>query len=162
MKKLMLILPLLLVFMGCEEDAEDPTISEILTGTWTVSNMGVFADENCSGALDYSEWAFAQAFGITMKFVFKTDGTVDLTATVFGMPDTETMAWTATDDEICIDGECASYTLSNDNKTLKFIGSEDAYCEDTDGNDVDMTETECGTAGNDWFESACYEYTMSK
>ena len=162
MKKLLLILPLLLLFMGCEEEADEPSINEILTGTWTVTNMGVFANEDCSGALDYTEWALMQAFGIVMVFEIKNDGTADMNITVFGMTDTETVVWTATEDEICFDGDCVDYILSNNNKTFEFVITEDSYCEDMEDEEVDLTEAECGTAGYDWYEAACYVYTMSK
>jgi hypothetical protein len=162
MKKLLLILPLLLVIGGCEEEAEEKTVEELLSGTWKVTNMGAFENANCSGSLDYTEWSIAQSFGVTMNFTFNSSGTVDIAATVFGISDTETLSWTATDDELCIDGECIGYVLSDDNSTLTFVESEDAYCEDMDGNEVEMTEAECGSAGNDWYDEVCYELTMTK
>jgi len=162
MKKLLFILPLLLLLVGCEEEADVPTIDDIIVGTWSVTTMGTFANDDCSGAMDYTEWGLAQAFGITISFNFKAAGTVDMTVTGFGKAETETLDWTATDDQLCIDGECMSFTLSNDDKTLKFVDSEDAYCEDMSGEEVDLNQTECGTAGNDWYEAVCYEYTMTK
>jgi len=162
MRRLLIVLPMLLIISGCEEEAEEQTPEDILTGTWKATNMGVFENSDCTGSLDYTEWSFAQSFGLTMSFTFNDDATVDIAVTIFGIPDSETLSWTATEDQLCIDGECISYSLSDDNETLTFVHSEDAYCEDMDGNEVDMNETECGTAGNDWFDEACYEYTVTK
>lgn len=160
MKRFLLLLPLLLLVVACEEDEADP--SEIMYGTWNVTNMGQYAEASCTGEVDYTAWAFAQAFGVTISFTFNDNGTMDMSSTIFGATETQTYDWNADTDEICIDGECVGYVLSNGDKTVTFTGTEDAYCEDVDGNEVAMTETECGTAGNDWYESACYEYTLVK
>ena len=162
MKKLWIILPILILVMGCEEEAEESTIEDIFVGTWSVTNLGKYANANCSGDIDYTEWGIVQAFGITINLNFKNDGTLDFTTTAFGMTETETLTWTATEDELCIDDECINYTLSEDEKTLSIVFTEDAYCEDGNGDEVAMTETECGTAGNDWYDAACYMYTMTK
>ena len=162
MKKLILVLPFLLLFATCEEEADDPTLEEIMIGTWKVTNMGVYENDDCTGALDYSEWAFAEAFGVAISFTFKSDGTLDLSVSMMGMTDIETVTWEVVGDEVVVEGENANFLLSSDNKTLTFIESEDAYCEDSSGDEVDMTESACGTAGNDWYEAACYEYTLTQ
>ncbi|NQV51021.1 MAG: hypothetical protein HQ507_11020 [Candidatus Marinimicrobia bacterium] len=159
MKKLFLILPLFILFLGCEED---PTIDEVITGTWKVTNMGTYANSDCSGILDYTGWGFIQAFGITMTFAFNENGTVDMTSSGLGETDVQTGNWTATEDEICIDNECVGFTLSNGDKTIQFESSDDASC--VDDNDVafDMTETECDNAGYYWTDAGWYVFTMTK
>ena len=162
MKKLLLLLPMLLLIMGCEDDAEDPTISEILTGTWTVTNMGEYANSDCSGDLDYNYWALAVAIGTNVEFVFNSDGTVDMVSTIFGETISETSDWSADENEICLDGECADYTLSDDGNTITFSESTEAACANLDGDEVALDETACDEAGFDWFDASCAEFTLTK
>ena len=161
MKKLILLLPLLL-FLGCEDEATTPDIDTILTGTWNVTGLGSYPDANCTGTPDNTSWALAQAFGISMTFIFHADGTVDMTTTVFGDSDTQTLDWTADNTELCIDSECVTYTLSNDNKALSFHGVVEAYCIDANDDEVALGETACGEAGYDWNDAVCYLYSMAK
>jgi hypothetical protein len=52
MKKILLLLILgLLAFMACEDKKDE--ISTLI-GTWEISNLGEYANANCSGALDYT------------------------------------------------------------------------------------------------------------
>ncbi len=161
MKKLLLLLiPLMLVFfVGCEED---PTIEEILAGTWKVTNMGDYENSDCTGALDNSEWVAGQAFGVTMTFVFSEGGTVTMTTAFPDGSESESSTWTADDDEICIDGDCIGYTLSNNDETLTIKDSYPDECYDDDYETVDMNETACDAAGYYWEEGGCALFTMTK
>ncbi len=160
MKKLLLILPLIILFfLGCEED---PTIDEIFTGTWKVSNMGLYANDDCSGALDYTEFGMMQSYGFTMTFVFHDDGTIDMTMAGMGETDTESGVWTATEDELCIDGDCIDYTLSDGDKTLEFEDLIEASCEDENYVEYDLDQMECEDSGYYWSDPACIAMTLTK
>ena len=50
MRRLLLLLPLLLFFVACEEEAEELTVDETFVGTWLVTNMGDYENSDCSGA----------------------------------------------------------------------------------------------------------------
>lgn len=150
-----------LAILGCEEDAENEGLSNDVLGTWSITNMGEYANADCSGDLDYTGWALITAFGITIDYTFNDDGTVDLATSAFGMTETETSTWEVDGDQLCIEGECATVDLSGD--TFTITGSEAAYCEDADGEEIDGVDmTACEAAGNDWNEAACYELTATR
>ena len=161
MKRILLLLPLLLL-VACEEEANDPSPQDQLIGTWTVTNLGEFANSDCSGAVDYTAWALVQAFGISMEFEFRSNGTVDWTTTAFGVPETESFTYTATASELCIEGDCVSYTINSAGNNLVFTLPVDAYCEDDDGMAVSLDETACAGAGYEWNAATCSEFTMTK
>jgi hypothetical protein len=162
MKKVLILLPLLLIMFGCEEESSDPSPADALLGTWTVTNLGEFANSDCSGAVDYTAWAFIQTFGVSMEFEFKSNGTIDWTTTAFGVPETESLTYTVTDDELCIEGDCFTYTLNSAGNNLVFTLPMDAYCEDDDGLEVSMDETACDGAGYEWNPASCSEFTLTK
>ena len=60
MKNILLLL--ILGLLACEEKEEEDLSPFV--GTWEISNLGEYANANCSGALDYSGWAFVQALGL--------------------------------------------------------------------------------------------------
>ena len=159
--KFVTVLVCCLALMACEDEADDSTLGDDVLGTWSITNMGEFANADCSGDIDYSGWGIAVAFGITIDYTFNDDGTVDFSTTVFGMTETESATWEVDGDQLCIEGECTTVDLTGD--TIIITGSEDAYCEDADGEEVDGVEmTACEAAGNDWFEAACYEFTATR
>ena len=159
--KFLTVLICCLALIACEDDTDDVTLNDEVLGDWSITNMGEFANADCSGDLDYTGWGLAVAFGITMDYTFNADGTADVSTTVFGMTDTETVSWEIDGDQLCIEGECATVDLSGD--TFTIGASEDAYCEDDMGEEIDgVTMTECEAAGNDWYGAACYELTATK
>ncbi|MBT4034280.1 MAG: hypothetical protein HOB84_12490 [Candidatus Marinimicrobia bacterium] len=150
-----------LALIACEDDADDVTLSDDVLGGWSITNMGQFANADCSGDLDYTGWALAVAFGVSMEYSFNADGTVDVSTTAFGMTETETLSWDVDGDQLCIEGECETVDLSGD--AITIVTSADAYCEDDMGDEIDgVTMTECEAAGNDWYEAACYEFTATR
>ncbi len=150
-----------LALIACEEEASDPTLSEQLIGTWAVTNAGQYASADCSGDLDYTGWTQAIAFGVSMEFVFNEGGTGSINSTFFGMTDGEAFSWDVDGGQVCIDGICQTPDISGD--TFVITVSEDGYCEDDTGEEVDgMTMTSCEAAGYDWYLAACYEWTATK
>jgi hypothetical protein len=159
--KYLTVLICCLALLSCEEEAKDKSLSEEVQGDWMITNMGQFANADCSGELDYTGWALAVAFGVSMEYTFNANGTVDISTSAFGMTETETLTWEANGDQLCLEGECATVDLSGD--TFTVIGREDAYCEDADGETVDGVDmTACEAAGNDWYEAACYQLTATR
>ncbi len=159
--KVITVLICCLALIACEDEADDPTLSDDIVGTWSITNMGQYANADCSGDLDYNAWSLIVAFGITMEFVFSTDGTGSINTTAFGMTDSEAFTWDVDGDQVCIEGECEELDIVDDSFTIAL--SEDAYCEDDMGVEIDgVTMTECEAAGNDWYEAACYEWTVTK
>lgn len=150
-----------MALLGCEDDAEDKSLSDEVLGSWSITNFGEYANADCSGDLDYTGWALAVAFGVSMEYTFNADGTVDISTSALGMTDTETLTWTVDGDQLCIESECETVDLSGDSFTL--VSSEAAYCEDADGEVVVGTGmTACEAAGNDWVEAGCIEITISR
>ena len=159
--KYLTILVCCLALMACEDDADDSTLNEDVLGDWSITNMGQFANADCSGDLDYTAWALIVAFGVTMDYTFNADGTAIVSTTAFGMTETETVTWEVDGDQLCIEGECETVDLSGD--VISIVTSADAYCEDMDGEEVDGVDmTACDAAGNDWYEAACYEVTITR
>ena len=159
--KYLTLLVCCLALLGCEDEAEDKVLSDEVLGDWSITNMGEYANANCSGDLDYTGWALAVAFGISMDYTFNADGTVDISTSAFGMTDTETLTWEVDGDQLCIEDECETVDLSGD--TFTIVTSTDAYCEDADGEEVDGVDmTACEAAGNDWYAAACYELTATR
>lgn len=159
--KYFLLLICCFALISCEDEAEETTLSDDLIGTWAVTNMGQYANPDCSGELDYTAWGLSVAFGVTMEFVFNEDGTGSINSTAFGMTDSESFDWDVDGDQICIDEECASPEITDD--TFTVMTSTDAYCEDEMGEEVDgVTMTECEAAGYDWNAAACYAFTATK
>jgi len=150
-----------LALIACEDDAKETTLSDDLVGTWSITNMGQYANADCSGELDYTGWALITAFGVTMDFVFDDDGTGAISSTAFGMTESDDFTWTVDGDQVCIDDECETLEIVDD--TFTVTASEDAYCEDDMGEEIDgMTMTSCEAAGYEWNEAVCYEFTATK
>ena len=121
MKKI-IILTSLLAFFSCEDNKDDDSS---LIGTWELSNLGEYANENCTGDLDASGWALIQAFGMTVTMTMKADGKGTYSVK-FGT-DIENVPLTWNEKEICIYGECSSYKLSGDSFDLAFISEIDCF-----------------------------------
>ena len=150
------------VLMACEEeDSGEITLSDDLVGTWAVTNLGQFANADCSGDLDYTAWGIITAFDITMEVVFNEDGTGSIGTTALGMTEAEDFTWDVDGDRVCLDGECASPSIDGD--TMTITQTTDAYCEDDDGVEIDgVTMTECEAANNTWYPETCSELTITR
>jgi hypothetical protein len=148
----------MLTIMACEDkNGEDGA----LTGTWKQTNMGTYANENCSGALDYSNWASMVAFGFKNEMTFKSDGTGTFTSTGGGETDEFPFTWDESKSQICAMGECFTYTLVGDKFTIDQAN--DANCEDDNGEESGHTsKTTCEAAGNWWTEAVCYQMEFTK
>ncbi len=85
------ILVCCLAMIACEDDKDETTLGDDVLGGWSITNMGQYANADCSGELDYTGWALAVAFGVSMEYTFNADGTVDVSTTAFGMTETETL-----------------------------------------------------------------------
>ena len=164
MKKILLLLILgLLTFMACEDkkDEIEDKVDEIspLIGTWEVSNLGEYANANCSGALDYTGWVFVQAFGYKITIVIKEDGTGTMTM-ILGEEE-EALTWDDSKSQICIMGDCLSYKIDGDSFTIDQ--PVEAFCSDYDGDQTNHdSQSTCEAAGNAWEEATCSIMTFTK
>ena len=161
MKKLLLLFTVAFMF-SCEDekDSEGSSNSNLL-GKWNMTNMGEYENANCSGSIDYTGFAFMQAFGVTQIMEFKSNGTMTLTSSILGQNDVLSGTWTEGKNQFCQQGECIDFTVNGD--VLTYNGQSEAYCEDSDGNETnETTESACTNAGNDWYEASCSVIEFTK
>ena len=157
MKRSILLITLL-AFMACEDKKDE--ISPLI-GTWEISNLGEYANANCSGALDYSGWAFVQAFGFKINIVIKEDGTGTMTVTIGNEKEEAPLTWDDSKSQICVMGDCLTYKLDGDSFTIDQ--SQEAYCEDDDGDETNHdSQSTCEADGNTWEEATCSNMTFTK
>ena len=153
-----ILLITLLAFMACEDKKDE--ISPLI-GTWEISNLGEYANANCSGALDYSGWAFVQAFGFKINIVIKEDGTGTMTVTIGNEKEEAPLTWDDSKSQICVMGDCLTYKLDGDSFTIDQ--SQEAYCEDDDGDETNHdSQSTCEADGNTWEEATCSIMTFTK
>tara|TARA_B100000029_G_C17467971_1_gene920910 strand:+ start:88 stop:585 length:498 start_codon:yes stop_codon:yes gene_type:complete len=163
MKKALLLLFPLIIFISCG-DNEDEEVSSFV-GTWNLTFMGEYENADCTGDLDSSSWALVQAFGMDASITFNEDGTAEVSISVFGNTETETGTWSeSSDGSLMLDGvEDEEGVLSVDGNTISLKDPSDAYCEDEDGEELPQytDQSSCENAGNDWYEASCTlsEYT---
>ena len=151
--KRILILSFALFLFSCEDENEN-TINSNLVGTWNLSNMGEYENAaNCSGAIDNTGWALAQAFGMTGSLEFKAGGSGTITVNVLGMSESGQFSWSEGKNEFCVGGECIPFKVEGN--TLSYDDKQDAYCEDNDGNETSQSsESSCNNAGNTWYDAS--------
>ena len=156
MKKI-IILTSLLAFFSCEDNKDDDSS---LIGTWELSNLGEYANADCTGDLDASGWALIQAFGMTVTMTMEADGKG--TYSVKYGTDIESVPLTWNEKEICIYGECSSYKLSGDSFDMTQL--EEAYCEDDYGDETShSTKDACeSSSSREWIEASCSKMTFTK
>ena len=163
MKKALLLLFPLIIFISCG-DNEDEEVSSFV-GTWNLTFMGEYENADCTGDLDSSSWALVQAFGMDASITFNEDGTAEVSISVFGNTETETGTWSeSSDGSLILDGgDDEEGVLSVDGNTISVKSPSDAYCEDADGEELPQyaDQSSCENAGNDWYEVSCIlsEYT---
>jgi hypothetical protein len=163
MKKALLLLIPLMIFISCEDEKEDEDVSAFV-GTWDLTFAGEYENADCTGDLDSTLWAFAQAFGMTATMTLNDDGTAEMTVSVMGETETETGTWSENSDgtSLTINGESQNVSMASDGNSFSVTAMDDAYCEDSDGEETSYTDsTSCQAAGNYWIEASCsyMEYT---
>ena len=163
MKKALLLLIPLMIFISCEDEKEDEDVSAFV-GTWDLTFASEYENADCTGDLDSTLWAFAQAFGMSVTMILDDDGTAEMTTSIFGETETETGTWSENSDgtSLTINGESQNVSMASDGNSFSVTAMDDAYCEDSDGEETSYTDsTSCQAAGNYWIEASCsyMEYT---
>jgi len=155
MNKIIILLSLL-AFFACEDNKDDDSS---LIGTWDLSNMGEYANGDCTGEVDNTGWALVQAFGMKLTMIIKSDGTGTYSAAIG--TETQDVSLTWDENKICMMGECINYKVSGDSFSLDQ--QTEAYCEDDYGDETNhSTKAACESAGNGWFEASCTKMTFTK
>jgi hypothetical protein len=118
MKKMIMLFFLLLAF-SCEDIDEAEGINS-LVGTWEMTNLGGYANADCSGTFDNSDWVLASSLGWKVTMKFTSDGKATYTELLFGNTQEITATWDESKSQICQiplqkGVECFTYKL-NDNK----------------------------------------------
>ena len=151
-----IILAALLTLFACENNEDD---NSSLIGTWELSNMGEFANGDCTGEVDNTGWALVQAFGMKVTMIIKSDGTGTYSATVGTEIADVSLTWD--ENKICMMGECINYKVSGD--SISFDQQAEAYCEDDYGDETNhSTKAACESASYLWFEASCTQMTFTK
>ncbi len=151
-----IILAALLTLFACEDNKDDDSI---LIGTWELSNMGEFANGDCTGEVDNTGWALVQAFGMKVTMIIKSGGTGTYSATIGTEIQDVSLTWD--ENKICMMDECINYKLSGDSFSLDQ--QTEAYCEDDYGDETShSTKAACESDGNGWFEASCTKMTFTK
>ena len=149
-----------MILIACE-DKNDDQDGGSLVGIWELSNMGDYANADCSGEIDDAGWALASAFGLKATMEFASNGKGIYTLSFMGEKQEVALTWNSSDSKICLSSlQCLDYKLNDD----KFIldSQSDSYCEDNDGNETNHSDqSSCETAGNMWNPPSCQmqEYT---
>ena len=157
MKKLLILLVPLMIFISCEDEKEDEDVSTFV-GTWDLTFAGDYENSDCTGSLDSTGWAFAQAFGLEQTLTIDNDGTYEMSMSILGYSESETGTWSENDDgSLSIDGEDEYATLASDGNSFSITFMEEAVCEDPDTYEETShsDSTSCQDAGNDWIEASC-------
>ena len=160
MKKIIVLFSLLIAFSCEDKDEAEETSS--LVGTWEMSNLGEYANADCSGTIDYSEWAMASAFGMKATMKLTSDGKGTYSVSAFGETQDMSVTWDESKSQICLMGvECLTYKV-NDNK-FTIDTQDEALC--VDDNDEETSHTDqssCEAAGNNWEEAVCTQMEFTK
>ena len=160
MKKIIVLFSLLIAFSCEDKDEAEETSS--LVGTWEMSNLGEYANADCSGTIDYSELAMSSAFGmkVTMKLTSDGKGTYSLSG--FGETQDISVTWDESKSQICLMGvECLTYKV-NDNKFTIDIQDEALCVDDNDEETSHTDQSSCEAAGNNWEEAVCTQMEFTK
>ena len=164
MKKALLLLIPLMIFISCEDEKEDEDVSAFV-GTWDLTFASEYENADCTGDLDSTLWAFAQAFGMSVTMILDDDGTVEMTFSVMGETETETGTWSENSDgtSLTINGESQNVSMASDGNSFSVTAINPAYCvyPFTDEETSHTDSTSCADAGNAWIEASCsyMEYT---
>ena len=160
MKKMIMLFSLLLAF-SCE-DIDDAEGTNSLVGNWEMSNLGEYANADCSGTIDYSGWAMASAFGMKVTMEFTSDGTGTYSISALGETEDVPLTWDESKSQICLMGvECHTYKVNDNKFTIDTL--DEALC--VDDNDEETSHTDqssCEAAGNNWEEAVCTQMEFTK
>jgi hypothetical protein len=159
MKKIIVLFSLLIAF-----SCEDLNIAghNSIAGNWELKNLGEYANADCSGTIDYSEWAVASAFKMLVTMELTSDGKGTYSVSAFGETQDMSVTWDESKSQICLMGvECLTYKV-NDNK-FTIDTQDEALC--VDDNDEETSHTDqssCESAGNNWEEAVCTQMEFTK
>ena len=152
----------LIALMSCEAEKDDGEDGGSLVGPWELSNMGDYANADCSGNIDDTGWALASAFGLKATMEFASNGKGIYTLSFMGESQEVAMTWNSNSSQICMYGtQCFNYKINDSNKFILDTLS-DANCEDDNGNETNYNDqSSCESAGNMWNPPSCQmqEYT---
>ena len=155
MNKIIILLSLL-AFFACEDNKDDDSS---LIGTWELSNMGEYANADCTGEVDNTMGALALAFGMKITMTIKSDGTGTYSITAGDVNQDVSLTWD--ENKICLMGECINYKVSGNSFSLDQLT--EASCEDDYGDETNhSTKTTCESSGNEWVEASCAQMTFTK
>ena len=160
MKKMIMLFSLLLAF-SCE-DIDDAEGTNSLVGNWEMSNLGEYANADCSGTIDYSEWAVASAFKMLVTMELTSDGKGTYSVSALGETEDVPLTWDESKSQICLMGvECHTYKVNDNKFTIDTL--DEALC--VDDNDEETSHTDqssCEAAGNNWEEAVCTQMEFTK
>ena len=120
MKKL--IYPLLtlsiLFTIGCDDDKKEESV-DLIIGTWTLSAVCGFEDENCSGiCTDVTAMWFEDEGSFSITFSSDGTGTINVNE--------ESYNWSGSGPyTLTVDGESTTINLSGDSITMNFEYEDD-------------------------------------
>jgi hypothetical protein len=156
MKKTVLLIISLMIFITCEDKEKD--VSPFV-GTWTVTFIGEYENTDCTGEIDSSGWDLKQALGFEKSLTFNKDGSYEMSMTEFGSPSTETGTWEEkADGSLCLGiDNCMMFSMAAFGHSFTITDEVDAFCRDS--NTFEETDhadsTSCQEAGNNWYEASC-------
>ncbi len=157
MKKTLLILIPLMIFIGCEDKEEEKEVSQFV-GTWKITFGGEYENSDCTGTIDSTDWEFMEAFGFVGSLTVNEDGTYEMTISIMGLSETETGIWLEDENgQLIIDDEILTFTMAADGNSFIINEEMEAYCEDPYSYEetTHSNSTSCMDAGNDWYEESC-------
>lgn len=157
MKKLLILLVPLMIFISCEDEKEDEDVSTFV-GTWDLTFAGDYENSDCTGSLDSTDWAFSQVFGLSQTLTIDIDGTYEMTMSFIGYSLSESGTWSENaDGTLSIDDGDLIATMASAGNLFSVTAMSEAYCEDpyTYEETSHTDSTSCQDAGNDWLEASC-------
>lgn len=106
------LMALLLVACGSGKPASDPAAG--IVGTWELDDA---ESEESKQVVE-----LMKAFGMSMTFEFKADGTGTLTTVMGEEPEVNEFSYEIKDDQIVIDGSGATFKIEGDNLHIDVEG----------------------------------------
>jgi len=164
MKKILLVIIPLLIFIGCEDEKEKEVVSQFV-GVWDVTFIGTYEEADCTGEIDSTEWNVLLTYGFEGTLALNRNGTYAINQTVLGNTQTFRGNWEeSVDGRFCVDeGNCMTTSMAANGGLFILTIESDAYCEEpfTYEETEHTDSTSCTEAGNDWIKASCSftEYT---
>ena len=125
MKKISLFLcaATLVAIQSCKKDDDNaaPSKSDMLKGTWTLSQYG--EDSNNNSVLDAGEAANANTIGMSGTLTINANNTGYVKVSVFGVTDSSSFTWSVNSDTLSLasDGETTKVTMT-ELTSNRFVG----------------------------------------